>query len=83
MEPLPDGKPRFMTIEQVAEELNVGVPLVRSLLKSGELRGIQIGGKGIWRIGAADLESYIEDAYRTTAEHVAAGEIRDGEAARR
>jgi excisionase family DNA binding protein len=36
---------RFMTIEQVAEELSVGIPQVRSLLKSGELRGLQIGAR--------------------------------------
>lgn len=40
-------RPRFLTVEQVAEELNVGVPTVRMLLKSGELRGIQIGGRGL------------------------------------
>lgn len=38
-------RPRFLTVEQVAEELNVGIPTVRMLLKSGELRGIQIGGR--------------------------------------
>ena len=39
-------RPRFLTIDQVAEELNVGLPTVRMLLKSGELRGIQIGARG-------------------------------------
>jgi excisionase family DNA binding protein len=42
----PVTKRRFLTIEQVAEELNVGLPQVRTLLKTGELRGIQIGGRG-------------------------------------
>lgn len=37
---------RFVTIEQVADVLNVGLPTVRMLLKSGELRGIQVGGRG-------------------------------------
>lgn len=64
---------RFLTIEQAAEELNVGVPIIRSLLKSGELRGIQIGGRGAWRIGTADIEAYIEEAYRRTAEKIARG----------
>lgn len=40
-----EQKRRFLTIEQVAEELNVGIPIVRALLKSGELRGFQIGGR--------------------------------------
>lgn len=37
---------RFLTIEQVADELNVGVPLIWAMLKSGELRGIRVGGRG-------------------------------------
>jgi excisionase family DNA binding protein len=58
-------KRRFLTTEQVAEELNVGLPLVRTLLKSGELRAIQIGGRGLWRVATSDLEEYISQAYRT------------------
>lgn len=54
---------RFLTIEQVAEELNVGTPVIRTLLKTGELRGIQIGGRGMWRIGRQDVEAYIEAAW--------------------
>lgn len=70
-------RPRFLTVEQVAEELNVGHPLVRALLKSGELRGIQVGGRGVWRIGVTDLEDYIAQAYRVTAGRIAAGELPD------
>lgn len=72
-----EGTRRFLTIEQVAEELNVKQSLVRALLRNGELRGIQIGGRGLWRIGAADLEEYVSHAYQTTAERIAAGEIAD------
>ncbi|BCW36042.1 hypothetical protein StoSoilA2_20980 [Arthrobacter sp. StoSoilA2] len=39
-------KYRFLTVEQVAEELNVFEVQVRALLKSGDLKGIQIGGRG-------------------------------------
>lgn len=70
-----DARRRFITTEQVAEELNVGLPLVRALLRTGELRGIQIGGRGLWRIATTDLENYISLAYRTTAEKIVAGEI--------
>ena len=68
-------RPPFLTIDQVAEELNVGLPTVRMLLKSGELRGIQIGARGLWRVGNADLDDYVAEAYRVTAEKIAAGEI--------
>lgn len=69
MDPKHDPKSRFLTIEQVAEELKVGAPSIRALLKTGELRGIQIGGRGIWRIEPSreDVEDYIEAAYRTSA----------------
>lgn len=70
-------RPRFLTIEQVAEELAVGAPLVRALLKAGELRGMQVGGRGLWRVAAKDLEDYIEQAYRVTADRIAAGEVAD------
>lgn len=64
-----------MTVEQAARELSVSENQIRTLLHSGELRGIQIGGRGLWRIGTADFESYIEDAYARTAARIAAGEL--------
>lgn len=74
-----EQKRRFLTVEQVAEELNVGLPLVRGLLKTGELRGIQVGGRGAWRVGIHDLEDYIAQAYRITAARIAAGELSEEE----
>lgn len=68
-------KRRFLTIEQVAEALGVGLPTVRMLLKSGDLRGLQIGGRGLWRVATTDLEDYIQDAYKVTAARIASGEI--------
>lgn len=68
---------RFLTIEQAADELNVKTSLIRGLIKTGELRGIQVGGRGVWRIGANDIEDYIAEAYRRTAERIAAGELQD------
>lgn len=72
-------RPRFLTISQVAEELAVGAPTVRQLIRSGELRALQIGGRGIWRIAVKDVEDYIEQAYRVTAERIAAGEVSDSD----
>ncbi|MGN8131517.1 excisionase family DNA-binding protein [Paenarthrobacter sp. 22069] len=71
---------RFLTIEQVAEELNVGLPTVRALLSAGEMRGIQVGTRGLWRVGSADLDQYISNAYAQTAERIARGELADVEA---
>ncbi|MET3142551.1 UNVERIFIED_ORG: excisionase family DNA binding protein [Arthrobacter sp. UYEF2] len=70
-------KLRFLTIAQAAEELNVNQNQIRALLRTGELRGIQVGGRGIWRIGASDIEDFITEAYRRTADRIAAGELND------
>ncbi|TQJ60465.1 excisionase family DNA binding protein [Arthrobacter sp. SLBN-83] len=78
---MPEVKRRFLTIEQVAEELNVGQPLVRALIRSGELRGMQVGARGVWRISNQDVEEYISQAYQATAERLAAGELSDDDTA--
>ena len=70
-------QPRFLTLAQVADELNVKQSLVQGLIRTGELRAFQVGGRGLWRIGRQDVEDYIEQAYRRTAERIAAGEISD------
>jgi excisionase family DNA binding protein len=71
------NQPRFLTLAQVADELNVKQSLVQGLIRTGELRAFQVGGRGLWRIGRQDVEDYIEQAYRRTAERIAAGEISD------
>lgn len=68
---------RFLTIEQVAQELNVSDIQIRALLRNGELRGFQIGGRGVWRIGVDDLQAYIDEAYRRTAEKIHNGELQE------
>ena len=37
--------PRFLTLSDVAEELQVSLSQVRALVRSGELPAIQIGGR--------------------------------------
>lgn len=48
---------------------------VRALIKAGELRALQVGGRGLWRVGVQDVEDFIAEAYRTTAERIAAEEL--------
>ena len=59
--------PRFLTIADVAEQLNLSVSQVRALLRSKELIGVQIGGKGLWRIEDTQLEAYIARLYEQAA----------------
>lgn len=65
-----DATPRFLTLPDVAEVLNVTVRQVRALLHSGELRGIQIGGRGQWRVENCELEEYIQRQYARTEQAV-------------
>lgn len=65
--------PRFLSIADVCEELNLSAAAVRAMLKSGELRGIQMGGKRTWRIAADELEDYIQREYQATQERVKQG----------
>ena len=54
---------RFMRLEDVADELNVNLPQVRSLVRSGDLPAIKIGGRGVWRVERSELEAYIQRQY--------------------
>lgn len=67
--PLPS--PRFLTLPDVAEVLNVTVRQVYALVRSGDLRGIQIGGRGQWRIEHDQLENYISRQYARSEHPVA------------
>jgi excisionase family DNA binding protein len=57
-----DG-PRFLTLADVAEVLATSVSQVRALLHNRELRGIQIGGRGQWRVERVELEAFIQRMY--------------------
>jgi excisionase family DNA binding protein len=61
-------EPRFLTLEDVATYLNVSVTQVYALVRSGELPGIKIGGRGFWRVDRAQLEAYIDRLHRETQE---------------
>ena len=57
---------KFLTIADVAEYLNVSVGQVRTLIKTGELPAIQVGGRGQWRIEDDRLNEYISRGYANT-----------------
>lgn len=63
---MPPANPRFLTLADVAEVLNVTVRQVYALVRGGDLRGIQIGGRGQWRIENSELEDYIARQYART-----------------
>jgi len=66
-----DSSPRFLTLADVADVLNVTARQVYALVRTGDLRGIQIGGRGQWRIESVELEQYIQRQYERTDQLIA------------
>jgi excisionase family DNA binding protein len=63
--------PRFLTLDDVAEVLNVSSSQTYALVRSGELPAIKVGGRGQWRVEREQLETYIARMYDQTKQFVA------------
>ena len=61
---------RFLTLADVGDILNISQSQTYALVRSGDLKGIQIGGRNQWRVERTKLEEYIEQAYRKTASNL-------------
>jgi excisionase family DNA binding protein len=72
--------PRFLTLDDVAEILNVSHAQVYALVKRREIVAIQIGGRGQWRVEVDELERFIQQKY-TEARAGAVPELPDEAAA--
>ena len=55
--------PRFLTLDDVAEILNVSWSQAYALVRRKDLIAIQIGGRGQWRIEKDELERFIQRKY--------------------
>ena len=55
--------PRFLTLDDVAEILNVSWAQAYALVRRKELIAIQIGGRGQWRVENEELERFIAQKY--------------------
>ena len=71
---------RFLTIDDVAAELNISHAQCYALLRAGTLHGMQVGGRNQWRVERARLEAYIERAHAETAASVRANPLGRSEA---
>jgi excisionase family DNA binding protein len=71
--------PKMLTLEQVQEALNLKAPVVYALVRSGELRAAQFGGRNVWRVREDDLIAYVDAAYAKTAERIASGQVPEGD----
>ena len=62
---------RFLTLADVADILNISASQTYALVRTGELKGIQIGGRNQWRVERSKLEEYIAESYERTAANLA------------
>ena len=68
--------PRFLTLADVTEVLNISMAQAYKLVHSGELPALQIGGQGKagqWRVEVDELEAYIQRMYAQTRARIEAG----------
>ncbi|WP_026208190.1 helix-turn-helix transcriptional regulator [Catelliglobosispora koreensis] len=63
-------EPRFLTLEQVAEELSTSAAQIYALVRRGELVAIRLGGRGQWRVERSKLEDFIAQLYTDTERYV-------------
>ncbi len=52
--------PRFLTLTDVSETLQISMAQARALVRSGDLPAIQIGGRGQWRVDQVKFDEFID-----------------------
>lgn len=57
----------YLTIDQVAELLNVSAKTIRRLVRRNEIPGFKVGGQ--WRIKRADIDDWVTAQKRTAHEN--------------
>ncbi len=72
---------RFLTLDDVAEILNISWSQAYALVRSGELPAIQIGGRNQWRVEITQLDAYIAGKYAEAAATLEAERATGGAAA--
>jgi excisionase family DNA binding protein len=55
------SRPRFLTVQEVADQLRVSTMTVYRLIKSGELRAMRVGKS--YRLREEDIDAYLSKAY--------------------
>lgn len=75
---LPSVASRFLTLDEIAEDLNVTKAQVYALVRRKELVAVKLGGRGQWRVAREDLDAYLEQAKVDTAKWIDEHPFADG-----
>ncbi len=76
-------QPRFLTLDDVADVLNISTSQVYALVRNQDLAAIKIGGRGQWRVERDRLEDYIARMYDQTRDFIAKHPFVDSDSAER
>jgi excisionase family DNA binding protein len=72
---------RFLTLDDVAEELAISRSQAYALVRNGTLPAMKVGGRGQWRVERSRLEQWIDQAHADTErfvnEHPFTGQLDD------
>jgi excisionase family DNA binding protein len=72
---------RFLTLDDVAEELAISRSQAYALVRNGTLPAMKVGGRGQWRVERSRLEQWIDQAHADTqrfvTEHRFTGQLDD------
>ncbi|MFC0581326.1 helix-turn-helix domain-containing protein [Micrococcoides hystricis] len=63
--------PRFYTLADIAEQLQISSHQAYALVRSGELEAFQIGGRGQWRVEESRFLDFIERKHQEQAQLLA------------
>jgi len=77
------AEPRFLTLSDVAEVLNISTSQAYALVRNEQLEAIKVGGRGQWRVERAKLEEYIQRMYAETRDFLASHPFVEADEARR
>ena len=55
---------RWLTVEEIADKLQVHIETVRRWIRAGELPSLALGRRAGYRIKAADFEEFLDKHYR-------------------
>lgn len=62
---------RFLSLDDVAEELAISRSQAYALVRNGTLPAMKVGGRGQWRVERSRLEEWISAAHEETVRFVA------------
>lgn len=52
------GSQKTLSVKEAADLLNVGVIMVRNLIKEGSIKAVRLADKGPWRIAVEEIEKF-------------------------